>query len=345
MRCLRFVTLATVGAFALAPTMEALTAPSRLPPRLEQYLTTHVKLPANQHAQLLQGQPVARPLEVDPSKEVAVFGAVWIAAPIARYLDAVRDIEQFEKGDNFLVTKRISSPPRLDDFAAMRLQPDDARDLRKCKVGSCAIKISEGTLLRIRREIDWSQPDAAARVEALMRQVALDYVNGYLEGGNARLAAYRDSSRPTFVAHEFATMVQQMPSLTQFLPEVKQYLLDYPRATLPNADSFLYWQEANFGLKPTIRINHLTIANQPAGAVVVSKMLYASHYFWTALELRVLVPDPARGAGFWFVNINRSRSDGLSGLVGTLIRGKVRGEAEKGMLAALKTTKLRMEQR
>ena len=73
-------------------------------------------------------------------------------------------------------------------------------------------------------------------------------------------------------------------------------------------------------------------------------MLYASHYFWTAIELRVLVPDPARGPGFWFASVNRSRSDGLSGFTGTLIRGKVRGEAEKGMLAVLKSTKKGLEQ-
>jgi hypothetical protein len=72
-------------------------------------------------------------------------------------------------------------------------------------------------------------------------------------------------------------------------------------------------------------------------------MLYASHYFWTALELRVLVPDPARGAGFWFVSVNRSRSDGLSGFVGSLIRGKVRGEAQEGMQAMLNVTKTMME--
>jgi hypothetical protein len=74
-------------------------------------------------------------------------------------------------------------------------------------------------------------------------------------------------------------------------------------------------------------------------------MLYASHYFWTAVELRVLVPDPARGPGFWFASVNRSRSDGLSGFVGSLLRGKVRGEAEEGMQAALKITKTGMERR
>ena len=140
-------------------------------------------------------------------------------------------------------------------------------------------------------------------------------------------------------------MVDRMPEMTTYLPGLKKYLLDYPKVMLPNAESFLYWQNAKFGLKPTIRINHVTISNQQTHAVVVSKMLYASHYFWTAIELRVLVPDPARGHGVWFVTVNRSRSDGLSGFVGSIIRGKVRSEAEQGMNAALKITKTRMEQR
>ena len=96
-------------------------------------------------------------------------------------------------------------------------------------------------------------------------------------------------------------------------------------------------------MEPTVRINHIVITEQPNHAAIASKMLYASHYFWTALELRVLVPDPERGEGFWFASVNRSRSDGLSGFVGSVIRRKVRGEAEKGMTAALHSTKALLE--
>jgi len=182
-------------------------------------------------------------------------------------------------------------------------------------------------------------------VERSIRRLALEYVTAYLKGGNSRLAIYRDTARPTFVAQEFAAMLDRMPSLTTYLPDLKKYLLEYPRVTLPKSESFLYWQAAKFGLKPTIRINHLTIADQQTHVAVVSKMLYASHYFWTGIELRILVPDPARGEGFWFANVNRSRADGLDGFVGSVIRAKARGEAEEGMQAALKITKSRMENR
>jgi hypothetical protein len=314
-----------------------------LPERLASYIKSYVKLTPEEQQQLLAGQPVTRLLDTDLSKEVAIFGAIWVKAPIARYVASVKDIENFEKGDNFLVTKRISSPPRLEDFDKLSLPPDDIKDLKTCKVGKCEVKLSETALTRIQRETDWSKPTATADVERSIRKLALEYATGYLEGGNAQLAQYRDAERPTFVAQEFAAMVNRMPALTQFLPDLKQYLLEYPKATLPNADSFLYWQDAKFGLKPTIRINHLTIADEQTHVAVVSKMLYASHYFWTAIELRVLVPDPARGEGFWFANVNQSRSDGLSGFTGSVIRGKVRGEARKGMLAALKITKTRLE--
>jgi hypothetical protein len=306
-----------------------------LPAHLDSYIRAHVKLTPEEQKQLLAGQPVTRLLDTDPAKEVAVFGSVWVDAPIARYVAAVKDIEEFEKGANFLVTRRISSPPRLEDFDQLTLSKEDFEDLKTCKVGDCEVKLSEAAMTRIQADTDWSKPTARVDVEHTIRQLALEYVNGYLEGGNERLAVYRDSKRPTFVAQEFSSMVERMPSLTEYLPGLKRYLLGYPKVTLPNAESFLYWQDAKFGLKPTIRINHLTIA--------VSKMLYASHYFWTAIELRVLVPDPARGEGFWFASVNRSRSDGLGGFVGSMIRGKVREEVEKGMNAALKITKTRME--
>jgi hypothetical protein len=306
---------------------------------LQTYLAQSIKLSVDKQQQLLDGRPVTKLLDSDQSKEVAVFGAIWIGAPRASYVAALTDIENFERGGGFRLTKRISDPPCLEDFARLRLPADDVRDLRKCRVGACEVKLGALALQRFQTEIDWNAPDAAAAVNALMRQFGLEYVQGYLEGGNERLAVYRDSSRPMFVAEEFRQMVDTMPELTSYMPHVRRYLLDYPKVDLPDSTSFLYWQETEFGLKPTIRISHLTIRDGENETIVASKMLYATHYFWTGLELRVLLPDPSRGQGFWLVTVNRSRSDGLSGFKGAFVRRRVRGETEKGTLAALQATR------
>jgi hypothetical protein len=174
---MRVAPLACVLPFLVAA-FPAGQASKPLPPGIDGYVTRHVKLTPAQRSQLAGGQPVTKILATDLAHEVAVFGAVWVNAPIAKYVAAAKDIEQFEKGENFLVTKKIGTPPRLDDFAQLRLPPDDLADLRTCKVGSCEIKLSEGTLLRLRREVDWSKPAAGAQVEALARQLALDYANG-----------------------------------------------------------------------------------------------------------------------------------------------------------------------
>jgi hypothetical protein len=320
-------------------------ASTRFPSRLDGYFKNSVKLTAEEQKQLAAGQPVTKLLPGDATKEVAVFGAIWINAPIRRYVDAVKDIEKFERGDKFNVTKRISSPPRLDDFAELHLPEDDLADLRACRVESCEVKLGEDALNRFRSQVNWKAADANASANRLMRQLALEYVTRYLAGGNDGLAVYRDNSRPTFVAQEFRSMVDSMPELTTYMPDIRKYLLEYPKAGLPNATSLLYWQETAFGLKPTIRISHLTVREGPDDAVVASKMLYASHYFWTALELRALVSDPSRGPGFWFVTVNRSRSDGLSGFTGTVLRGRVENEVREGALAGLGTTKKMLEGR
>jgi hypothetical protein len=318
-------------------------AQSALPARLETYLAEIIGVTPDERRALLGGGSVTRILEADPAREVGVFGAVWVSVPISRYVRALTDIERFESGGAFRTTKKISEPARLEDFAALTLTSEDLKDLRVCRVGDCELKMGEEGLARIRAEVDWSRPDSKVQVEDVVRRIAVDYVNAYREGGNARLAVYRDRRNPTFVEVEFRTLLSRMPVLTDEFPAMRQFLLEFPRPPSRPTTSFFYWQDVAFGLKPTIRINHVGIQQAPEATLVASKLLYSSHYFWTALEMRALVPDPARGTGFWLVTVNRSRSDGLSGFTGLAIRGRVRDEARRGLEAGLVATKRRLE--
>jgi len=342
-RCL-CVTLAVAAVAGHQPVALPHGGAAELPPRLETYLAAVVKPTPAERKRLQDGMPIARLLEAEEGREVAVFGAIWVDAPMRRYIEALQDIEQFERGGGFVVTKRISVPPRLDDFAAMRLPQEDVADLRECRVGDCKVKLGERALQRFRTQVNWKSGDVLGAANAVMQREAFEYVSEYLEGGNERLPAYRDKEKPASMADEFRAMVDRMPGLTSGLPDLRRYLLGYPEVTVPGSTSLLYWQETRFGLKPTLRINHLTVCELAGDTVVASKMLYASHYFWTSLELRVLLPDESRGGGFWLASVNRSRADGLGGLTGRLIRGRVRREVQKGTLASLTATKKRLEQ-
>jgi hypothetical protein len=55
------------------------------------------------------------------------------------------------------------------------------------------------------------------------------------------------------------------------------------------------------------------------------------------------LPDPARGPGFWFVNIIHSRSDGLSGFLGHVIRGRIREAGRAGVERSLRAARKALE--
>jgi hypothetical protein len=239
----------------------------------------------------------------------------------------------------------MSTPPVLADLAAFQLPEQDVVSLRDCRPGSCAVKLGREGFDRLAR-VDLDGPDAPERSRQLAREMAFDYVQKYRAGGNAALAVYLDGPQPIDIAKEFADMVNRS-SLT-LLPEVSAYLLQYPRARPASVEDFYYWSLAEFGLKPVFRLNHVVIHHPKAASgvqsVITTKQLYASHYFHTALEVRVLIDDPQRsGKAHYLVVSNLARTDGLDGLIGKVLRSKARTGARDGLQAALSAIKKRAE--
>lgn len=129
-------------------------------------------------------------------------------------------------------------------------------------------------------------------------------------------------------------------------PELPRYLLDHPDADLPDADSFFYCEKVNFGLKPTVRVNHAVISHTTSPDAEISvaaiKQLYASHDFHTALDVSVCVSHTRPGrTGFYLLTLKSSQQDGLTGMKGSLLRrvavDKTLSSLERA-LAAIKTS-------
>jgi len=177
--------------------------------------------------------------------------------------------------------------------------------------------------------------------------MVLDLIREYRRGGNEALGVYRDKQHPARVAEQFETMVNRSATLPDMLPELRKYLLNYPDVDLPGADSFFYWEKVNFGMKPTVRVNHGVIyhAGKADGDIsaVAIKQLYASHYFHTALDVSVCIGDAAAAPrrGFYLLTLKSSEQDGLTGAKGSMLRkvvvDKTRSSLEKA-LASIKDT-------
>lgn len=337
-----------LAAVATLLVMLAAPIPAQTTAELDQFLIPRFGAKAADVAAVSTGEAYAALLPASVDREIVTAGAVRIAAPAAATVQLIRDISRLESGKGFRHTQRLSTPPVIGDFAALRVSGEDAAALRKCRPGDCSFKLTKEDLALV-AQLDWSRPDVIAQLNQLARRAALDYVNAYRRGGNRELAVYADRDRPMFLAAEFADMVRRTRLLPGELPELSKVLFDSPANPAGGAfEDFYYWSEAEFGLKPVVRINHVVIQTFPPEwslrYAIATKQIYANHYFHTALEVRALIDEGAdRGRGHYLLVLNMARSDGLTGVFGALVKAKARAAARDGLKKALAATRRRVE--
>jgi hypothetical protein len=293
------------------------------------------------------GRAVVKSLDTPVRQELAHFGVVRIDIPAVRFIERFRDIERFESGPGVPQIRRFSEPPRIQDLASLELPAKDVAALRHCRPADCGVNFSNEAISRFRSEVNWSAATATVDARGLFRALMLGIVKAYQARGNASLGRYDADSQPVMIPEEFRALLTSAQPLPVPLPGLVDYLDAYPRARPAGAQDLFYWSVVDFGLKPTVRLNHVVImdpAGRPSGVshAIAIKQLYASHYFHTTLELRFLVED-SRIPGFYLVSITRSRSDGTTGLTGSLLRPIINRRSRNAVRGYLEHLKRQVE--
>jgi hypothetical protein len=322
--------------------------PSRTPPT---GIFTTLGLTSEESASIEAGRAVAKVLQWGGPSEVYVFGAVHVDGAPEAYLKAARDVSRLRGTPGYLGVGELPDDATVSDLTPLTLDADDVKALKNCREGSCDVQLPTASIQAVRDTVNFSRPDAAEQVNALARQMIVALLGKYRQGGLRALGEYRDKEHPARVSDEFETMMSRASVLPDVMPELRRYLLDYPNAPLPNADSFFFWEKVDFGLKPTIRVNHAVIARgrttrgDEYGTVAI-KQLYATHYFHTALDVSVCVDDGATGParGFYLLTIKGSQQEGLTGLKGSILRKVVVDKTRKSLERALASIKRTVEQ-
>jgi hypothetical protein len=285
-----------------------------------------IGLKDDQIADMQHGKAVAKVLSTQTPSEVAVFGAVYVHASREDYLKAAQTLKSLRDSPNYLGVRPFSTPPKPSDLEGFILEENDIKDLKNCRPGNCELQLPAESIERFKDLVNWSAPDAAAQVNALAQKMALEELVRYQKDGNSALGTYYDKEHPLHVLEQFESLLQESSSISHYLPDLERYLTGYPRTQLPSAESVFYWERVKFGLKPTLRMNHMVIyrGSGPSGPIdsVAIKQLYASHYFQTALDLSVCANDSSRPGeeGFYLITVKGSRQAGLTGPKGSIIR-------------------------
>ena len=285
-----------------------------------------VGLSDDQIRDIRDGKAVAKILDSPTADQVFVFGSVYINSTPEYYLKFASDVDALRKLPTYLALRKFSDPPQLADLAGFVLDEEDFKQLKNCKAGHCEVQLPTEAMEEFQRSVNWSAPDASDQANRLAQQMALQALLNYQQGGNAALGTYRDKSHPAVVAETFASMLNRSKALPVYLPKLREYLLNYPKAETSDIESQFYWEKVNFGLKPTLRMVQAIVyrGNSPAepACAVAVKQLYASHYFETALDLTVCVKDTQHPdhPGFYLITLKGSQQAGLTGFKGGIVR-------------------------
>lgn len=274
-----------------------------------------VEIDADDVRKMDRGRIVAKSLPGD-GREIAVFLATAINTSADTFIDAARHPEHLWKAARVPRVGRFSMPPRLEDVADMRLDSRDVEAIRRCVPGDCEVKLGAAEIQRLQ---------VAASIQDEFRQLVVERVRRYLEGGLRATDDFYDDAMPIDPAAISAGLLMRSPWLTERAPRLAEYVEDFPVATLRDVDSFVYWLETTHTPRPTVQVVHVMIARRSAPGVVapevlvVSRQVFASHYINGSLAVSILFQD--RAYSRWYLTyVNRLDVDGLGGLLGGLRR-------------------------
>jgi len=295
--------------------------------------------------ELEKGNVVVRQIDAEDPGEVAFCGAVKVEAPRDMVYDAFRRAIELQEKEIAYSRGIFSKPPVTRDLTRLDVGDSEIRGLSDCKVGDCDWSLSDKLIEKVAAEIDWSAPGSAKKADELIKKILVDYTAEYMNKGDAALMTYMDDPEPLSLQEEQRLLLGRLLWIGDFAPEFREYLEKFPAKKLEGVDDLVYWSNVRVGLKPVIIETHTIFYKKEDAGIpqgfIISKQIYANHYFHSSLALTGFISFPKDGGKFdtYVFFVSHSRAGALTGTLGQLARGAVDGEAENKLTDALEDTK------
>jgi hypothetical protein len=323
-----------VAALAVAA---ARSSHAQAPADLQKFLREVIKLTDPDLADVDTGKIVTRLLPKTDEGEIAAFGVVRVDATAGAFEKLARDPRQFNSMEGREQIGVFSDPPVIEDVAALKIPGDDIEALEKCKPGSCDVKLTDDGLKRI-AAIDWSAKDAKERATYSFKDMMIAEATSYHTGGIDALGTIVDKKEPKSRADEFRRVLQNSRYLFKYIPGFHQYIENYPKQSLENTATMLYWTRDSFSPKPVISVCAHNVTRIDNYVITGCQLLAATHFFNAGLDVCVAVP--AEGKGLYLVDVYRVRIDPPTGMLAGPAMKKVEGGITEGVgksLAAIRS--------
>ena len=331
---------------AIGICIATLAAAQSQPQTAKDFLRKYLAFSDADIAALDKGELVTKLPKVTDQREVTVFAAVRVNARPEQVATQFRDIVRWKKGDSVPEIGKFSDTPLIADLTGLSIEPEDIKVLKKCKPGSCDIKLSAASMDKLVKGTNWAAENYQGQAENLFKKMLIDYVGTYKTGGNRYLVNYADQKQVLKLSDDFSALLKESNYATDYAPELANYIDKFPGAQLPGSEDFVYWSKEKFGIQPVLSMTHVTIYPRKHGntseVLIASKQLYATHYFESSLAFTMMLPREG-GEGSYLLYLNRSRSDTLRGFLSGITRLFISGHVRDGAAKSLQLAKERLE--
>jgi hypothetical protein len=327
--------------------LAAAMAPGAAAPQADPFafFAPTIRLSGGDRQRLDHGQAIVRTIP-GRDREVAVFAVARTSIDADRLVAWVHRIDALKKSALVPIIQRFSTPPAPGDLALMKLPDDDLRDLRRCRSGSCDVKLTDPEIASLRQHLSANGASTqAASLQDWFRAAVLERVRRYWTGGHPAIGAWADGSDSRPLADDFAALLTRSTYITGRMPELAAYLRGAPAAVPAGIQTFLYWSQDQVRGSPVMTATHVAIGTGRGPAdplvLVAGKQIFATHYMNGSLSVTALVGG--RGGPTYLVYINRTDVDVVSGLFGGLARAIIEGRIRSEANTAITDLRKRLE--
>ena len=313
-------------------------------PDLLKVLTQRASFGADEIAALERGEPVATLISSTDPREVAVCGAIELPSDPESALKAFQ-LSMNLKAKSNLASGKFSNVPTVQDLSSLTLSDSDIADLKTCTVGDCKLKLSAAMIQRFQNTIDWNAADYKEQANQLFRLMMVEYVTAYVRKGDGALIEYADESVRLPLAREQNSLLTNLLYVNEAAPEFIRHLKAFPQSTLP-VERSLSWAKIDFGFKPVLMITDVSTYRSKVNGIpqvlVLSKQIYASHYFDASLSLTAAIGNETQTKSD-LLYVNHSRSSALASTFSNFKHKIVSGRATEDLKSLLGQTRLNLD--
>ncbi len=294
---------------------------------------------------LEKGEAIVKALDSKTEGEVAFAGSIKLDAPRDVVFSAFRRAVERQRAKLSKERGFFQKSPEVKDLTKLKIKDSEIRSLKSCKSGDCSWSLSTDFINRFQEGFDWEASDAEAKAKELFKQIMVENLESYLQKGDAGLMDYNDDPEPLSLANEQKSLLDGLIWINDFAPEFTSYLKDFPNGKLEGVEDLATWEKVSIAFKQVIVNSHGIFYKKDVDGVqqglIISKQLYANHFFHSSLSLTGIISFPKETDQFetYLLFVNHTRSGALTGTTGKLLSAAVDGEAESNLTTVLKDTR------